>query len=77
MCLYKRLRFNHLTHFDFNVCRYFEECYPIQTLAIDLPGEGADELMGLQFVLRNEEGTTWFKDTTNGGGAHKLNPVDP
>lgn len=50
-----------------------EECYPIQTLAVDLPGEGADELMGLQFVLRNEEGTAWFKDTTNGNSNFRAN----
>jgi len=50
-----------------------EECYPLQSLAIDLPGEGADELMGLQFVLRNEEGTTWYKDTTNGNSNYRAN----
>ena len=34
-----------------------KECYPLQMLSLDLPGSGAEELMGVQFVLRNADGT--------------------
>jgi len=42
-----------------------QECYPLQRLRMELPGEGADELMGLQFVVRTENGEQWFKDESN------------
>ena len=31
-------------------------CYQLQQLAIDLPVGGPGELMGMQFVLRDESG---------------------
>ena len=48
-------------------------CYPIQQLSIELPGEGADELMGLQFVVRNAEGDVWFRDEKNGNSNFHAN----
>ena len=42
------------------------ECATLQTLAVDLPGGGADELSGVQFVLRDASGDRWFKDSGNG-----------
>ena len=48
-------------------------CYPIQQLTIELPGEGADEIMGLQFVIRNKEGTSWFRDEKNGNSNFHAN----
>ena len=48
-------------------------CYPIQQLTIELPGDGADELMGLQFVIRNKEGTSWFRDEKNGNSNFHAN----
>ena len=54
-----------------------KECYPLQVLTLDLPGEGADELMGVQFVLRNADGTVWYKDETNGNSNFRANYSAP
>ena len=42
------------------------ECIPLQTVAVTLPGEGEHELMGVHFVVRTDDGTSWYKDATNG-----------
>ena len=54
-----------------------EECHPLQVLTLELPGEGAEELTGVQFVLRNAEGTVWYKDETNGNSNFRANYVAP
>ena len=54
-----------------------KECYPLQMLSLDLPGSGAEELMGVQFVLRNADGTIWFKDQTNGNSNFRANFAAP
>ena len=38
---------------------------------------GAEELTGVQFVLRNAEGTVWYKDETNGNSNFRANYVAP
>ena len=50
-----------------------DACYPIQTMTIDLPGEGPLELMGMQFVIRNADGTSWYKDEFNGNSNFRAN----
>lgn len=50
-----------------------EECQVIQQLRITLPGEGERELLGVQYVLRNEDGTRWFKDNENHGSNFMTN----
>lgn len=50
------------------------ECATLQTLSVDLPGSGADELTGVQFVLRDEaNGDLWYKDSTNGMSNFRAN----
>jgi len=44
-----------------------EVCYPIQTLTLTLPGEGSNELMGIQYVIRTAEGNIWYKDSAHNG----------
>jgi len=53
----------------------YDECAFMQRLAFDLPGEGPDELMGLQFVFRNVDGNAWFKDTSNGNANYRASCV--
>jgi len=33
----------------------------MQTVTVTLPGEGSDELMGVQFVVRKADGSHWYK----------------
>lgn len=40
-------------------------CYPLQQLVVELPGDGDDELMGIQFVIRSED-NVWYKDPSSG-----------
>ena len=56
----------------------YEECAFMQRLVFDLPGDGPDELMGLQFVFRNASSTSWFKDTSNGNANYRVScmPVE-
>tara|TARA_B110000977_G_scaffold201015_2_gene293669 strand:+ start:183 stop:4553 length:4371 start_codon:yes stop_codon:yes gene_type:complete len=49
------------------------ECATLQTLTVDIPGAGADELTGVQFVLRDESGDRWYKDSTNGSSNFRAN----
>ena len=53
----------------------YDECAFMQRLAFDLPGDGPDELMGLQFVFRNIDGNAWFKDTSNGNANYRASCV--
>lgn len=50
----------------------YEECAFMQRLVFDLPGDGPDELMGLQFVFRNASSSSWFKDTSNGNANYRV-----
>jgi alpha-glucan,water dikinase len=51
------------------------ECATVQTLTVDLPGAGADELTGVQFVLRDAAGDRWYKDSNNGSSNFRANFV--
>ena len=53
------------------------ECATVQTLAVDLPAEGADELTGVQFVLRDAAGDVWYKDSSNGSSNFRANFCAP
>ena len=58
-----------------DVADTFDECALMQRLVFELPGEGADELMGLQFVFRNADGNQWYKDTSNGNANYRASCI--